>query len=464
MDNINMMGLPEKYEVIRNNSDNTKYGILYRSPKKEEIVIEPEYTVCTAFKALGRIFIAYFVADVDGNSYYVLRNRKGDIKSDIPIYDFVACNKILYAQIKTSRGLELAVLDKELQVVKTFGTMTFCDYYTTNGNRVIPNTRQTLEVKDKDGGLCRINLTDNTMDSVISFSSDVTSRFKNDNNSFVVEEWTYELNISKGTVTKHDGAGGHMTVLATIGNLGDFISDFVVLFDVSPETLELDVKVKKHMEKYKIVKFSGIPNERATLVDKLIKSVPSNETMELIHELLAYYEMNVEETVKCLDTDFQTFFKKNEHGLKVNYSIKLITLEDKVIFMLKTERGRVHHIIQSLEDYNLLNNCVYILDLDASDIKVRETSLEDTKDVPKPKRYKGKSGTSYYGRVFVLDGVFRNKEFEEEEEKEFSLMMLDKFTYGPLVKEENKKKGRHNYTDNNIVLTTTTSDIYLMLI
>lgn len=465
MDNINMLGLPEKYEVIRSNSDTTKYGIIYRSAKKEEVIVEPKYTVCTAFKALGKIFVAYFTSEEDEDGYYVIRNRKGDVQTDIPIYDFVACNKALYAQIKTKRGLELAVLDKELQVVKTFGVMTLCDYYTGNGNRVIPNTRQTLEVRDKDGGLCRINLTDHTLDSVISFSSDVKTRFKKEDSNVVVEEWTYELNVTKGTITKHDGLGGHMSTLATMGNLNDYLSDFVVLFDKSPEISEDEVQVKRHMEKYTLAKFIDIPDERATIVDKVIKSVPSYEAMELVHELLRYCDMNLENTMKCLEDDFTTFFKENNQGLKVEYGIKLMTLEDKVAFMMRNQHGKVYSIIDSLDKFELLNNCVYTLDLEESKVKIKEASLEGTKDIPKPKRHKGKSGASYYKRVFVVDGVFSNKEFVDEEgEKEFSLMMFDKFTYGPLVKEENKKVGRHNYNDSNITLTTTTSDVYLMLI
>lgn len=466
MDNINIVGLPEKYEVIRSNEDTTKYGILYRSPKKEEVIVEPKYSVCTAFKALGKIFIAYFV-DGDGEDdlgYYVIRNRKGDLQTDMPVYDFVACNKILYVQIMTERGMELVALDKELQIIKSFGVKTFSDYYTSNGNRVIPNTRQTLEVKDKDGGLCRINLTDHSLDSVISFSANALT--KNNHvveDSIKVEDWTYEVNLSKGTITKHDGFNGHISIIASIADLEKYLSDVVVLFDSTPEIIENEVQVKRHMETYKIVKFVDIPNERAVMVDKILKSVLSGGTFELIHELLAYLDMNCEEVLKYLTDDFNAFYSKNDQGLKTEYSAKIVTLTDKAIFMVKTDRNKIYHLIEDLDKFELLDKCVYTLDMSESEVAVKDTVLSDTKEVPKPKKHKAKSN-SYYARTFAVDGVFNNKEYSEDESKAFSFMLFDKFTYGPLVKDDTKKTVRHNFNDSNIVLTTTTSDVYLMLI
>lgn len=466
MENINMVGLPEKYEVIRSNEDTSKYGILYHSPKKEEVIIEPKYSVCTAFKALGKIFIAYFV---DGQSeddlgYYIIRNRKGDLQTDVPVYDFVACNKILYVQIMTDRGIELVALDKELQIVKSFGAKTFSDYYTMNGNRIIPNTRQTLEVRDKDGSLCRINLTDHSLDSVISFSANAMTKNKAVvEDDFKVEDWTYELNLSKGTVTKHDGFGGHISTIASILNMEKYLSDIVVLFDATPEITEVEVPVKRHTETYKIVKFVDIPNERAAVVDRLMKSVITGGTFELMHELLAYFNMDYEEVVKCITEDFNSFYKQNYQGLKTEYGVKIVTLEDKAIFMVKIDKHKIYHLIEDLDKFELLDKCVYTFDMSESEVMVKDTVLADTKDIPKPKKHKGKSN-SYYARAFAVDGVFNNKEYVDEDSKTFSFMLFDKFTYGPLVKDDTKKTVRHNFNDSNIVLTTTTSDVYLMLI
>lgn len=472
MQNINNEGLPARYELIRNSLDALKYGIVYKGSKKEEVILEPEYSICTVFKALGRVFLAYMVQDGD-ESYYVIRDKKGKTVFDQPVFDFVANNKILYVQIRTERGIELAALNKELEVLKTFGEMKFDDYYTNRGNRILPNTRQTLDVLDKYNHTCRINLTDNTMDEVITFSKEAKAR--NSNGDTVseepfVEEWQYEFNMTTGRVMKSDGLGGHIHNIANIKGMEKFKDTLVVLMNETPKEISSDVLVKRHYEKHDVLQFNGIDNERAELVDKLLLSVRNGYGLDFIDYMLSYFKNDLENTVKAMTEGFENIIEHNENGVESLYSFKMMTTSDKAVIMIKNTYGKMCSIIKNADASEICKAAEGDMwtdedyEVTSLEVGVSNLSFEDSCTVPKPLGLHKNKHNSYYERGFLVAMGVTPINHKDVDELPFKLAVFDRFAYGPLVKDNDKDGARHNYNDKNIVLKTVTSDFYVELI
>lgn len=460
IDKLNNLGLPEKYVFIRNNEDDSLIGLMYQGAKKEEVIVEPKYTECTAFKALGKIWIAYLTED----NYYLIRNKKGDIQTDIPIYDFVACNKALYCKIETNRGLELAQMDKELEVVKTFGLLDFADYYTNHGNRVIPNTRQTLDVKDSHDRTCRINMTDNTLEDVISFGSDArVKQIQNtdeDEIDNVVEEWKYELDITTGKVTVSDGAGGHLAYIADLAELDKFKQTLNNIFGQEAVENTEEVQVKRHKETRVKLVYDGVPAERAELINVVLKALPSNSTLSDVQNLIKYYSAN-ENYMQCVCDFYSKDFKK----LNNDYLVKVMTTDDNMLVAVKNKSGKVRIVVEDIDlgyteaasDYELVK----------ADIAEKDLDFETGKHIEKPAKYKNKPG-SFYKRGLSVKAELTNSK-KSDDIIGLNFMIFDKFTYGPLAVEKTTDlevdghKNRYNYNDKNIVLSTTTSDFLVIL-
>lgn len=479
MVNINAQGLPEKYEIIR--GEESRYGLRYMGAKKEEVILEPRYIVCSAFKALGKVLLVYFVDpenikngegiinsdDMPENElkqreraetgYYVIRNRKGDLYTTA--YDFAASNKFLFIQIKTNRGLELVSLDKDLNEVKRLGCLTFDDHYTKNGNRVLPSSRKSLEVRDKNGDLCRINLIDGTLDSVISFNRPTSKKTVTAKESVEPKEWTYELNLTKGKIYKVSESDLIYKEIASGIDLEKYAGDFVTLLNATPRKDIKEVEVKRHIEKSKLFVFDNIPKEKADLADKIVLTVHSS--FKLVNMLLTYYKQDIDAVYKTLTEGFCRFFHIREGSINTDYSIKIVTLNNKAYFLIKNSSGKVFWLEENL--HGLKDDTQYEL-VDYTECHAN-ADYSISRALAKPAWYKGKNSSSYYERVIALDAKFteivREHELEENKEFDFSLMLFDRFTYGPLVKEDNSR--RHNYNDSKIVLTTTTSDMLIML-
>ena len=457
VDRLNSLGLPEKYQYIKSNENESLIGLIYQGAKKEEVIVEPKYTQCTAFKALGKIWIAYFNED----DYYVIRNKKGDIETSVPVYDFVACNKALYCKIKTNRGFELAQMNKELDVVKTFGILEFADYYTNHGNRVIPNTRQTLDVKDRSGRLCRINMTDNTLEDVISFGSDarvnINKEVEEDN---IVEEWRYDVDITKGTITKSDGLGGHVSSIANLRDLGEDKVILISLFGQAPEEKTEEVKVKRHMETRTTYVFDGIDTERAEKIDKIVRSIPGDGKLSNLRSVFIYFDNNLDGIAKFFTEGFKTFYKKDI----AEYGIKILTTNDKMITVVRSASGKVTMLQDDIDtDYVMPDSLYEVVSYETTD---KDLTHDEGKIIPKPSKYKNKNN-SFYKRGISAKCEMKNTE-NDDDLIEVKFMLFDRFTFGPLAVEASHvevdgHRNRYNYNDQNIVLTTTTSDIYIIL-
>lgn len=460
VDKLNSVGLPEKYVFIKNNDNESLIGLMYRGAKKEEVIVEPKYTQCTAFKALGKIWIAYLTED----DYYVIRNKKGDVQTEIPIYDFIACNKALYCQIKTNRGIELAQMDKELEVVKTFGILEFADYYTNHGNRIIPNTRQSIDVKDTSGRVCRINMTDNTLEDVISFGSDArvnkinnTDEVEEDN---IVEEWRYDVNITTGRVKKSDGVGGHVSNIADLTSLDGYKQTLNNMFGQTGVENTDEIQVKRHFETHTTLVFDGVPAERAELVDKVLKALPIDSTLEDVQYLIEYYSGN--ENYMQYVSDFYT---EGFGDINKEYSMKVMTTSDNMLVVIRKNTGKVKIIKDNLDPNYVAFDADY--GLESASAEEKELDFETGKHIEKPVKHKGKNN-SFYKRCLSVDAVLKNTQVEDDK-IEMDLMIFDKFTFGPLAVEKHTDievdghRNRYNYNDKNIVLSTTTSDFLVIL-
>ena len=88
------------------------------------------------------------------------------------------------------------------------------------------------------------------------------------------------------------------------------------------------------------------------------------------------------------------------------------------------------------------------------EVKSADTDFESGKSIPKPP-YLGKKNNSWYKRVIAVDLVLEN-------DITLNFIMFDRFTYGPLAV-DGSTGTRYNYNDKNIVLSTTTSDIFVTL-
>jgi hypothetical protein len=453
MKQINSVKIPEHYVVVRNTNDANLYGITYEGKSKQEVIVEPNYSCVTAFRALGRVFVAYFVDDEQG---WVIRNKKGDICSSVPIIDFVACTKCLYGRIPTERGLELAVFDKELNVVKTFGVMTVDDYYTKNGVMVIPNDRKTLDVRDRRGQVCRINMCDNTLDDVISFGSEArVNRNTVEDSDEYVESWQYIVNVSKGVIKKSDAFGNHASVVAEIDCdwLRDNIAMLGMLFGYKPVHKKVSVPVKRHFEDEEHFIYEDVTPEKSKSVESLLRTIPSGEAPDYLTDIAAYaveYGGGVD-----LAEYLNKCFKENFKAMNDKYSVKVLTTVDTCHIMVSDGR-KVTVLTGELEGVD------YGLELTVKSIKYSEKELngEQGRAIPKPKKHSGKR-SSYYKKVMDVKLECGALDYDGNDiEIDIDFLMFTEFTYGPMVGEH---KGRYNYTDKNIVLTTTTSDVYLVM-
>lgn len=454
MKQINSLRLPEHYVVIRNANDSNLYGIAYEGKSKQEVIVEPNYSCVTAFRALGRVFVAYFVDDERG---WVIRNKKGDICSATPIIDFVACTKCLYGRVPTERGLELAVFDKELNIEKTFGVMVVDDYYTKNGVMVIPNDRKTLDVRDKRGQMCRINMCDNTLEDVISFGSEarVNGRDSIEDSDEYVENWQYTLNLTRGIIKKSDDYGNHASIVAELDKdwMESNIALFGVIFGSKPVHKSVTVKVKNHYEYEEHLVYIDIEPEKSKSIESLLRTIPSGEAPEYLVDLINYWE--------CLSgidiVEFMSkYFKDGFKAINKQYSVKVVTTAN--MFHVMVSDGRKVHVLSEELVIDLADG--EVLKIVSSEVKEKELTGEQGRAIPKPKKHSGKRA-SYYKKVLDVKLNCATVDSEEEDvEVDVDFLMFTEFTYGPMVGEH---KGRYNYTDKNIVLTTTTSDVYLVM-
>lgn len=451
---INMLELPDKYSLIRNESDSNKWGIKYSGAKKDIVIVEPECRVCTVFKALGKILIAYTTEGDDGEEYFVIRNRKGDLEIKEKVYDFVASNKALYCHIKTDRGLELANYDKNLRVVKTFGKLTFDDHYTLNGNRVIPNTRQTLDVRDSDGNLCRINLIENTLEDVISFakSARVNSGTDTGEPEFKIDYYDYKLNITKSTITRMSTLQN--VGIATVSDIGEYLGELSILMGVSPTMKEEEVQVKRHKELYRTYEFANVSVERADLIDSILKSIPSFGSFDLIAKLLRLHNNNIEDVYRTLSEGFTKVIEDSFNG----YSFKMLTTSDEEYMLIKKGNNKVYCLSEPLSEGMIESSEYEVVDFD---VHFTELDSESQSKIPKPLQHKDKKESMYQRMIGVsleLDSI----DVEEAPRIERKVVIFDRFSYGPGLKEKGSTK--HKYSSDSIVLTTTTNDACCMYI
>lgn len=450
IDTLNNIGYPDRYDLIK--SDEGLLGIMYTG-KKEEVILEPKYTACTVFKALGKVWLAYLDDSEDADPFYVIRNKKGDVQTEIPVYDFVANSKALYGQIETDRGIELAQFDKDLSVVRTFGKLKFKDYCTSKGNRILPNTKQSLEVEDSEGRICRINMIDNTLEDVISFGDMYHKRnIAPEKEEDIVEEWVYEVNFTKETIGKHDLSNNHKMVLCNIGEVPDVSKLKATLdniFKITPTEVVEEVPVKRHYEKHKKLIYSTIENDKAVVIDKILKAItPDKGSFDDVQELIEYLGTlgdYTEALAKLFTEDFQAFFE--------NYGVKIFTSDKYRYILVKNSIGKVTILktdLADLDDYS--SNTKY--KIKSFEVKSADTDFESGKSIPKPP-YLGKKNNSWYKRVIAVDLVLEN-------DITLNFIMFDRFTYGPLAV-DGSTGTRYNYNDKNIVLSTTTSDIFVTL-
>lgn len=471
IDTLNACGLPDKYSII--NGDEGLLGIGYTGKKGMDVVLLPKYTSCTVFKALGRVFMAYMEnTEEDETPYYVIRNRKGDLETDMPVYDFVACNKALYGRIETNRGIELAQFNKELEVVKTFGFLTFADYYTNNGNRVIPNTRQTLDVRDQNNRLCRINMTDNTLEDVISFGSDAGSRVNKEPVEVVVEYWDYVVNITRGTICKTADTGGTSLEVARLTGLENNRKTLTNLFGTEGTPEEVEVPVKRHYETHELIKYDEVTPERAGSIDKILKSLNTGETLESVQKLFEYFagtSNNLVETVaKFLVDEYACVYESSDTTVMNNkYLMKVLIENNKMYILVRSRSGKVTLTIKDRPED--LNEGTYNKLVGNSVVYEKEVSYDVGRSIPRPQALKNKNN-AHYKRALNIKCTLEN---ENGNTLDLDFMLFDRFTYGPLAHQseeslsentdaDQKNKNRHNYNDKNIILSTETSDVNLV--